>query len=355
MGFLGLWGKKKSFLGVDIGTSSIKVVELAPGPNRVPRLVTYGRAEDASSITKVDSEEDIRRLVVTLQEVCRRARVSSRKAVSALPAYTVFSSVISLPVMSQKELAAAVAWEARKFVPLPLEEMTLDWKLLNDSKKTAEAQGQNLRVLLTAAPQNVVKKYLDIFKRANLELLSLETEAFALERSLMGGAAETVMIVDLGAVTTDISVVEQGIPVLNRSIDVGGLTLTKAIAQSLNIDVKRAEQFKRDIGLNVVATLGSGTIPHTIEGTISPVINEIKYTFNLYQSQSSKGIEKIILTGGSAFLPHLTEYLEKIFQLRVYVGDPWARISYPLEMKPVLDEVGPQFAGAIGLAMRELI
>ncbi len=354
MGFLGLWGKKKSFLGVDIGTSSIKVVELAAGSNRVPRLVTYGRAEDASNITKVDSEEDIRRLVVTLQEVYQRARATSRKVVSALPAYTVFSSVISLPVMSPKELAAAVAWEARKFVPLPLEEMTLDWKLLNDTK-TATTPNQNLRVLLTAAPQNIVKKYLDIFKRADLELLSLETEAFALERSLMGGAAETVMIVDLGAVTTDISVVEQGIPVLNRSIDVGGLTLTKAIAQSLNIDVKRAEQFKRDIGLNVVATSGSGNIPHTIEGTISPVINEIKYTFNLYQGQSAKGIEKIIITGGSAFLPHLTEYLEKIFQLRVYVGDPWARISYPLEMKPVLDEVGPQFAGAIGLAMRELI
>lgn len=351
--FDSLLGKKKSFLGIDIGTASIKLVELTAGPNNAPRLLTYGRAEESTDFTKADSEEDIRRIVATLKEICRRARTKSRQTVSALPSFTVFSSVISLPTMSPKELSAAIRLEARKFVPLPVEEMILDWKILSDTVGKPSEETKNIRVLLTAAPQNVVRRYLEIFKRAELELLSLETEAFALERSLVGGGNEIIMIVDIGAVTTDISVIENGIPILSRSIDVGGFTITKAIGRSLNIDLRRAEQFKRDIGLTASGT-NSGILK-TIENTIGPIINEIKYTFNLYQSQSPKGIDKIILTGGSSFLPGLENYLSEIFQLKVYLGDPWARISYPMEMKPILQEIGPQFASAIGLAMRELI
>jgi type IV pilus assembly protein PilM len=367
--------KHKTFLGVDIGTASIKVVELGPGPNRIPRLVTYGRAEYTGDATKVDAERDIQRIVATLKAICAQARTTSKRVSAALPTFAVFSSVITLPAMSEKELAAAIRWEARKFVPLPIEEMILDWKFLADSplgateknggetkaKNTASAGKEksilgkkNIRVLLTAAPQNLVKKYLTIFRQAELELLSLETEAFALERSLVGGAREIVMIVDLGAVTTDICIIENGIPILNRSIDVGGLTITKAIANSLNVDLKRAEQFKRDIGLNTRGNVAGG-IPSTIENTISPVVNEIKYNFSLYQSQSAQPIEKIVLTGGSSFLPMLPEYLENLFQIKVYIGDPWARLSYPEELKPVLDEVGPQFASAVGLAMRQFV
>ncbi len=373
---MSLFSKRKSYLGVDIGTASIKVVELTSGPNRTPRLVTYGRAEYTGDATKVDAERDIARIVATLKAICSQAHTTSKKVSAALPTFAVFSSVITLPAMSEKELAAAIRWEARKFVPLPLEEMILDWKFLADNQPTKTASGtngkgatleangkssddkpkgkNNIRVLLTAAPQNLVKKYLTIFRQAELELLSLETEAFALERSLVGGAREVIMVTDLGAVTTDICIIENGIPVLNRSIDVGGLTITKAIANSLNVDVKRAEQFKRDIGLNTRGAAAGG-IPATIENTISPVVNEIKYNFSLYQSQSSQPIEKIILTGGSSFLPMLPEYLENLFQVKVYIGDPWARVSYPEELNPVLDEVGPQFASAIGLAMRQFI
>lgn len=372
---MSFFSKNKTFLGVDIGTASIKVVELASGHNHIPRLVTYGRAEYTGDATKVDAERDIQRIVTTLKAICSQAHTTSKKVAAALPTFAVFSSVITLPAMSEKELAAAIRWEARKFVPMPLEEMILDWKFLadnplaaateksagvkDDSNKSAEQTKtnqtkKNIRVLLTAAPQNLVKKYLTIFRLSELELLSLETEAFALERSLVGGAHEVVMVVDLGAVTTDICIIENGIPILNRSIDIGGLTITKAIANSLNVDIKRAEQFKRDIGLNTRGAAAGG-IPSTIENTISPIVNEIKYNFSLYQSQSSQPIDKIILTGGSSFLPMLPEYLENLFQIKVYIGDPWARLSYPEELKPVLDEVGPQFASAIGLAMRQFI
>jgi len=355
MPFWGLFKKKRSYLGVDIGTASIKVVELEAGSNHNPRLVTYGRAEQTSAdLTKVDAERDLERITTTLKEVCRQAHTTSNQAIAALPTFAVFSSVISLPQMSDRELKAAISWEARKFVPLPIEEMILDFKVLSRAPNIGDEEGKDMRVLLTAAPQNVVKKYLEIFKGAGIELLSLETEAFALERSLVGGSREVVMVVDMGDVTTNICVIDNGIPILNRSVDIGGLTLTKAIAHSLNIDIKRAEQFKRDVGLTASAST-AGNIPKTIEATIGPIVNEVKYSLSLYQSQSAQPVEKIILTGGSAFLPNLPAYLENLFQLKTYLGDPWARVSYPVDLKPILEEIGPRFAAAIGLAMRELV
>jgi type IV pilus assembly protein PilM len=108
--------------------------------------------------------------------------------------------------------------------------------------------------LLTAAPKNLVKRYIEIFTAAEIQIVSLETEAFALERALIGLDKSSVMIVDMGALATDISVIQEGIPLLNRSIDVGGDTITKAIANSLNINIERAEQFKRDFGLSVSET-----------------------------------------------------------------------------------------------------
>jgi type IV pilus assembly protein PilM len=160
------------------------------------------------------------------------------------------------------------------------------------------------------------------------------------------------MLVDIGAYTTDIAVVESGIPLINRTIDVGGSTLTKAIAQSLNISEQRAEQFKRDFGLAVES---GGGIPKTIEASFSPVINEVKYLFDLYQGQSRTPIQKVVLTGGSAYLPNLPAFLQNLLKAPVILGDPWERVSYPVELKPALEEVGPMLVVAIGLALREIV
>ena len=150
-----------------------------------------------------------------------------------------------------------------------------------------------------------------------------------------------------------IIIAEDGIPVLNRSVDVGGRTTTHAIVNSLKVDMERAEQFKRDIGFALDVQNG---IPQTIESSVSPVVNEIKYGLDLYYSHpTSRKVERIILTGGSAYLPRLPEYLTSLLSMKVFVGDPWARVIYPVELKPALDEIAPRFAGAVGLGMREII
>ena len=364
---MSLFSSKKSFIGVDFGTSSIKMVELELDKGR-PKMLTYGYIEEAVNIVKSDKEEDKAKTVASIKKLLKDAGVSGDRAISALPPYAVFSSIISLPMMPNKELISAVRWEAKKFVPMPLEEMILDWKVIKETEDkkplgqtknsnrtiTTEKKGKDLQILLTAAPKNLVKRYLDTFKQVELQLASLETEAFALERSLVGDDKSAVMIVDIGALGTHISVVSEGVPILNRSVDIGGATITKAIADSMNIDMSRAEQFKRDIGMTA-SSGGSEQIPKTIEFVISSIINEIKYCFNIYQNQEVKAIEKIVLAGGSSFLLQLPEYLAKVLNMKVVIGDPWARIVYPVELEPILKEIGPKFAVAVGLAMRNLI
>ncbi|NCP17126.1 pilus assembly protein PilM, partial [Candidatus Kuenenbacteria bacterium] len=228
-----------------------------------------------------------------------------------------------------------------------------------DKKETTELaqekkeKGDNLKVLLTAAPKKIVERFIRIFKAADLELLSLETEAFALERSLVAGDPAPIMIIDIGAVSSDVTIIDNSIPILTRSIDVGGSAITKAVMTSLNVDLSRAEQFKRDIGFSV---LGPSDLPDIIKSTLNPIINEVKYSLDIYLSQSkhNMSLEKIILTGGSAWLPELVSYLSKLLDVKVIIGDPWDKIVYPLELKPVLSELGPRFAVAVGLAMREI-
>ena len=363
-----------SYLGIDIGTASIKMVELENYKGQ-PKLRTYGYADVTSNVLRGSVEKNNKAIADYINLIARRANVRTKQVVAALPTFSVFNFIISLPNMPKKDLEEAIKWEAKKFIPLPIEEMILDWKILNTVEKeekkevvtkekkevvtkekkkeeVIKTKVKNYRILLTAAPKSLVSRYIDIFKKAELNLLSLETESFALSRALLGHDKSTVMIVDLGATTTDICVVEDGVPILNRGIDTGGEFITKSIMNSLNISLERADQFKRDFGLSV--TDSQKSVPAIIRKSLDFIINEIKYAFELYQRQGDNKVDKIILSGGSAFLPNLTNYLSELLGLPVIIGDPWDRIVYPLDLKPLLTEIGPRMAACIGLSMRDI-
>ena len=162
--------------------------------------------------------------------------------------------------------------------------MILDWKRIDDE---GDNKKNDMRVLLTGAPRSLVKKYIDIFKAAQINLLSLETETFSLIRSLIGNDKSTIMIVEIGAGTTDVTIVDKSIPMLNRSIDVGGLSITRAISNKSGIDFKDAEQIKYDLGISSLKS-GKDDVPQIIADTISPIVTEIKYAINLYQNKNKK-------------------------------------------------------------------
>jgi type IV pilus assembly protein PilM len=273
---MGLFGESNnSFLGIDIGSSSIKVVELKKKKDKVA-LVTYGfsdrLAENYTDINKLD----IKAITSTIESIVRKAGFSSsHNVVSSLPTYTVFSSIINLSGnLNPKDLESAIQWEAKKVVPLPLKDIYLGWqkisgeglqkktsfwsdnlskmKLTKETAPTAQVSAANKakstnKILLIGAPKNLIKSYAYTFKTLKFNLVSLETEVFGLIRSLVGNDKATSMIVQIGANSTNIFIVDKGVPVLSRSIDVGGLSITKAISRNLNISLEKAEQFKYDL------------------------------------------------------------------------------------------------------------
>ena len=338
----------QSYLGIDIGSTSIKVVELKKEAGQA-KLLSYGFSENMKD-GQSDWQKNSSLAAEIINKVCAEAGIISKSAISALPTFSVFSSVLHLSNVTNKDMASTIHWEAKKVIPLPLEEMILDWKKIDEGGGEAKS---GLRILLTGAPRALVKKYIEIFKKAQINLLSLETETFSLIRSLVGNDKSTIMVVEIGAGTTDVSIVDNKIPILNRSIDVGGMTITKAIGNFSKINFEKAEQFKYDLGVHAIDS-PTEDIPKVITDSISPIINEIKYAINLFQSKNNKKTEKIILSGGSALLPGLVEYLSKILNINVIIGDPWVRVSYPVDLKPLLHEIGPRMSVAIGLAMREI-
>lgn len=366
---MGLFSKSSAdlnYLGVDIGGSSIKMVELTNNAGRA-QLVTYGYLERSLSGEKaklIDQPEETAELIKKVVAGCRAV---TKRAVTALPANAVFSSIISLSeinrsdLSSPKKVTAAVEWEAKKVLPLPLEEMILDWKILGSEeilkqKGEADEKIKNLQVLLTGAAKEVVQKYIDIFKKAGLGLISLETESFALARSLVGKDKSVVVLVDIGAVNTDISVIENAIPLLNRSLGIGGLEITKEITNVMKVSLEQAEQFKRDLAGNS-ELLGAEGLPEIIQRPVQTMIDEVEYTINFYLEQpdnKDKKIERIVLSGGTANLFNLPKFFSEQLGIRSFIGNPWARVIYPEDLQPVLDSVGSRLATAIGLAMRDI-
>jgi len=370
---------QKSCLGVDLGSSSIKIVELCQCDRGV-ELKTYGSAKLRVDDIKKDPIGQQEKFAAVLAKLCADSKITTRNAIASLPPFFVFSSITSLPEMSKEDMESAVQWEAKKVIPLPIEQIELKWRIINiksneqefkeennqerkkESGKTRKQGNKKVQILLTGAAKKLIQKYMYVFQRAGLNLYSLETESFALSRALSSQKDKSVvMIVDIGALNTNIAIVKLGIPFLNKSIDIGSVTISKLISNSLNINIERAEQFQYDIGVNLGHERHNVNIPKIVEDALSSIINEIKYSFNLYEEYKGSildpndKIEKVILCGGGSMIPNLSGYLSELLNIKVYIGDPWAKLQYPNDLKMVLQEIGPNFAVAIGLAMRSLV
>lgn len=349
---MGLISSNKNYVGVDIGTSGVKIVELVKDGNSVV-LSNYGFSEKKIENIKPLEKLDIEYTAKAITEVMHKSKIQSRNVVTALPTFSVFSSVLSLKDIPDKSLDPAIRWEAKKIIPLPLDEMVLDWQKI-ETPQDAESNSDLIQVLITGAPRSLVNNYISIFKKTQLNLLSLETETFSLVRSLIGNDKSPFLIVEVGANTTDISMVKNSIPIHSRSIDIGGLVLTKAVAKSLKVNLGRAEQFKCDLGLDSMDQ-AQAEVPEIVKEALAPIVNEIKYVLNLFKADKQEDtVEKIILSGGSSMLANLNSHLSSELDKKVIIGNPWSRIIYPHELEETLDKIGPKMAVAIGLAMREV-
>jgi len=346
-----LFGKSKSQLGVDIGSSNIKIVQLRAKDNKFA-LETYGSVNVSYQIANKESTSSIKQTASLLQNLMERAGVTTDKVIASLPNNVVFTSVIEIPRIPDNELKSAVEFEAKKYVPLPLSEVALSWSTIEDKKnKTVDLKSlgeAKLKVLLTAVPNMVVENYVRVFRLAGLQAQALEIEALSLIRSVVGQDMSNNLLIDIGAKNASINLVDSGYLRLSKNLNVGGDTVTNSIAQSLSVNFTRAEQFKKDFGL----AGSSQQIPQIMRPILDIIKNEAEQLINLFESRGGR-IDKIVLTGGGSKLPYLKEYLS-VLGKNIILANPWANVTYPLELKPVVEPLAMNLAVAIGLAMRRV-
>lgn len=356
----------KSYLGIDIGTSSIKIVQLGIEENRA-KLETYGFLEtygaiellrdtiQTSSMRLLDAQ-----VVDLLKKLLEKSKVTTRNAIISIPVFSTFSALMELPDMPYKEVEAAIPYEARQYIPVPIPEVILGWNIIG--KKTQEApEGpavapaiSKIEVLLIATPKEVANKYANITRMLGLNLKAIEAESFALERSLIGDDKVPTVIVDIGSRVTNILMVDNGYVMINKGLDTSGNELTKILSHALNVDFRRAELLKRETGL-LQRDDSERSINKVILPVIDIIINEVKRVSDFYLRHRGKKVERIILCGGSAHLPGLVDYFSASFNnLPVVIGNPWRKVIYPSSLEPILNDLGPSFSVAVGLAMREL-
>ncbi|MFZ2969798.1 MAG: type IV pilus assembly protein PilM [Minisyncoccia bacterium] len=350
-----------SFLGVDIGTTGMRLVELKKEDSKSV-LVNYGHLESEDYLS-VGSSGNNRladntylshdRIVKDLSEVIGAMGIMAKKISMSIPIASAFSSVISLPDVPESEIDKAINFEARRYIPIPLDEVSFGWSLISKhSGEDGNKDGKKgIKVLLVAIPGDITLKYSNIAQALKLDLISLETESFPLARSLANGEQGVFTIVDIGSRTTSITVVENGVVLASHGVsNIGGVEITNVLSHGFNVDLKRAESLKRDIGLKFSGT--DKKVSEIMMPIVSVISADIRKINESYSRDNKRDVSRVILTGGSASLPGIVEFLNKDLNINVEIGNPWKNISHDVKLDAKLVEIAPHFSIAIGLALR---
>ena|SRR3989338_7804792 len=345
-----------SCLGVDIGTTSIKVVEVQRG-GKLSRVVNYGFLESGGYLARANQALQTstlklfeKEVVELLRLILKEMKVQTTEAVASLPVFSAFTTVLDFPGMSPADLEKAIPFQAKQYIPVPLSEVALDWTKVGEF--TDERGFKHMRVLMVSVPQEQIKKYQRIFRLAGLKLSALELESLSLSRIFGGDDPTPTVIVDIGSRSTNIAFLEQGQLRFNAQSDFAGASLTQALATSLGITPLRAEELKKERG---IIGVGPGFELSTIMFPfLDAIINEVKSSILKYQSQFPQAlkIERLMLAGGGANLAGIETYFEKEFDVPIVKAAPFAQFEYPQDMTPMLSELNPLMSVALGLVLR---
>ncbi|MEK7203864.1 MAG: pilus assembly protein PilM, partial [Patescibacteria group bacterium] len=223
----------KSILGVDLGTAGIKVAELTRSGGRFD-LKNYGVLDflaKGDGVTKLGDEL----FIGGLRDLVSRVKPSSKEVVASISSFSTFATVIELPYLSEKDLGKAIPFEARKYIPIPLSEVVLDWSIINvkelsqhEGNLALKSQPPNVEIFLAAVPKDEAERYRNIFLSAGLNLRALELENIALARVLVGDNLSPLIIVNLGGRSSSIVVFDKGFERVSRNYELGGFEVTKA-------------------------------------------------------------------------------------------------------------------------------
>ncbi len=351
-------GQTKSVLGVDIGTSSVKIVQLRREHGRVI-LETYGAIAlgpyagiEIGRSTSLGGDK----ISEALKDVIREAHVTTADAAIAIPYSSSLISILSLPAEVEKQLAQVVPIEARKYIPVPINEVTLDWFVVGSRKQTVGAV-KKIEVLLVAIHNDTLAKFRSIASNAMLAVSFFEIEVFSAVRASLDHGIAPVAVVDMGAATTKFYVVERGLIHESHIISHGAQDLTLAASRGLGITIAQAEERKRRFGLTGSNTSVPGQaegLKKSLELTLSPLLSELSRIITAYESRSNQTLSALVLAGGGATLKGMKEYAQARIQTEIRLADPFGKTQAPAFLEKILKEAGPEFSVAVGLALRRL-
>jgi len=335
---------EKKLIGIDIGTASIKAVELKI-KNKKPVLSNYAMIKIPVSNDPMEKTFSEGFLVACLKRLLREGKFSSGDYFLSIQSFGALIALIKLPQVSEEDMAQAIQFEAHKYIPTSLDQVSLNWGVIKDGSNANEKQ-----ILLVAVPKNKIEKYEKIARKIGIEIKSLEIESFSLVRSLIGNDAGKFVIVDIGSRVCNIILVEKGEIKVCRNIDAGGRDITKAVAAGLSVDEGRAESLKAS-QMDLLGQQSNIKLP-----SLDLVAGEVKRVLiSYYQKEEIIGtIDSIILSGGTANLAGLEKYFSDNLGIKTQIGKPFGRISYDKSLEEKLKEIGPQFSVAAGLALRGL-
>ena len=328
-----------------MGTAGIKIAELSRSGDRFD-LKNYGILDLVSKEGSSPKLAD-QMLISGLKELLAKSKFSNKDAIASISSFLTFATVIELPYLSEKDLEKAIPFEARKYVPIPLQEVVLDWSIINVKENTDHP---NVEVFLAAVPKDEAERYKNIFLSAGLNLKALELENIALSRALVGEEQAPRVIVNLGGRSTSIVIIDRGFERISRNYELGGFELTKTLSKALGISFERAEQMKKTEGLKDKSV----SLSDALTPLIDLIVFETKKIISNYEENKNIKIGKIILTGGQANMPGLKEYFSAQLARETFIGNPWRKISFNKALEPVLKILSPSLTVALGLGMRKI-
>jgi type IV pilus assembly protein PilM len=358
MDWSGLFSFGRSLVGVDIGHSAVKVVQL--------RQARRGRSLIYAGLTELDptvSEED-RGATVALYDLLRDRRIKGQRMAVTYAGTPAIIRYIALPKMPREELKEAVKWEVRKMTPIPIEDMILDFLIVGE---TGERDLKRYELVVVGAERTAVLKQLDALKRYRFPVAAMDVNPLALFNTLRvnyrAELQDSLAFVDIGASKMDISIAKQGVLRFTRNVQIGGNDINQAVVQRLQVEPAEAEQVKRQQGLSASAEpapaeAGSaetnGSAQGVIRSEVDRLILEVQRSLDYYRAQFREGpVKKIILMGGVPLMPGFQDYFASYFEAQVELDDPFAEIHCDERAFGELRLMAPRFSTSVGLALRK--
>ena len=351
-----LFGRSRNLVGLDIGDSSVKIVELKDlGRGRGYQISKLGW-EPLSAEAIVDgSIMDSQLVIETIQRLFQRLRVRTLNVATALYGHSVIVKRISLPTMGEAELAESIHWEAEQYIPFAIEDVHLDYQILEGSSLSGEG---NMDVLLAAAKKDKINDYASVIGQAGLTATTVDIAGFALQNAFEVNYEfephQVIALVDLGAAVASISVLHGGTSVYWRDINIGGNQYTDAIQKELNLSADQAERLKR--GEEVDGIPYERVLP-ILAAVNEDIGTEIQKTLDFFKqiSPADQALDRLCVTGGTAQMTHLKEALGERLGASVELLNPFRKIAPAGRdvTAELIDQMVPTASVAVGLALRK--